>query len=168
MAPGQARRDTIRLEPVSGALPAGLDNLRAEARAEGHTMLDTLAADWATGKTRFDRRGEALFAAYLGADLAGMGGLTLDPTAPAALRMRRFYVSARFRRRGVGQALAAALLERAGQVRVVANAAAGSEPFWEALGFEPDRRDGHTHILTGATPSGRRPRSHPLAGERLG
>ena len=26
-------------------------------------------------------------------------------------------------------------------------AAGGSEPFWEALGFIPDRRDGHTHIL---------------------
>jgi len=90
----------IRLEPVIGALPAGFDDMRAEARTEGHTMLDTLAADWAAGKTRFDRSGEARFAAYVDENLAGMGGLTLDPSAPGALRMRRFYVSARFRRRG--------------------------------------------------------------------
>ena len=72
----------MRLAPVIGSLPAGFDNLRAEAGAEGHAMLDTLATDWAAGKTRFDRSNEALFAAYMGEDLAGIGGLTLDPAAP--------------------------------------------------------------------------------------
>ena len=45
--------------------------------------------------------------------------------------------------------LALALLQGvAGTSRVVTcNAAAGSEKFWEALGFAPDRRDGRTHIL---------------------
>jgi hypothetical protein len=30
---------------------------------------------------------------------------------------------------------------------VTVNAADGSEHFWEALGFTPDRVRGHTHIL---------------------
>jgi GNAT superfamily N-acetyltransferase len=137
----------IRLERVSGALPSGLDTMRAEARAENHTMLDTLANEWESGKTRFDRPGEALYAAYSGDELAGIGGLTLEPTIPGALRMRRFYVYRRFRRTGVGRALALALLNaRAGRT-VTANAAAGSEAFWQAFGFIPDRRDGHTHLL---------------------
>jgi GNAT superfamily N-acetyltransferase len=138
----------IRLERVTGALPHGLDAIRAEARAENHTMLDTLAGDWESGKTRFDGPGETLLAAYVDEALAAIGGLTLEPTIPGALRMRRFYVYRRFRRAGVGRALALALLTaRAGRA-VTANAAAGSEAFWEALGFIPDRRDGYTHILS--------------------
>ena len=88
----------IRLERVIGALPHGLDAMRDEARAENHTMLDTLASEWESGKTRFERPGEALYAAYLDGDLAGIGGLTLELTIPGALRMRRFYVYRRFRR----------------------------------------------------------------------
>jgi GNAT superfamily N-acetyltransferase len=137
----------IRLERVTGALPRGLDAMRAEARAENHFMLDTLAGEWESGKTRFDRPGEALYAAYSDDELAGIGGFTLEATIPGALRMRRFYVYRRFRRTSVGRALALALLAaRAGRA-VTCNAAGGSEPFWEALGFIPDRRDGHTHIL---------------------
>ena len=37
----------IRLERVTGALPADYEILRTEARAEGHSMLDTLAAAYA-------------------------------------------------------------------------------------------------------------------------
>ena len=140
----------IRLQRVVDALPAGFRALCEEARGDGHRMLDTLAAEWTTGAIRFDRPGETLLAAYADGALAGIGGLTLEPAIPGALRMRRFYVRVGHRRFGVGRALAAALLEeprRTGRV-VTANAATGSEAFWEALGFVADRRDGHTHILT--------------------
>lgn len=140
----------IRLVRVTDALPEGFAALRDEARAEHHCMLDTLATEWATRKTRFDRPGEALLAGYSGDNLAGIGGLTIEPAIACAFRMRRFYVRAVFRRSGVARHLALALLDgtaRPGQV-VTANAAAGSEAFWEALGFAPDRRDGYTHILT--------------------
>jgi GNAT superfamily N-acetyltransferase len=63
--------------------------------------------------------------------------------------MRRFYVRLEFRRGGVGRRLAAALLDpalRSGRP-VMVNAASGSGPFWESLGFAPDPRDGHTHVL---------------------
>lgn len=108
-------------------------------------MLDTLAGEWGSGTTRFNRLGEMLVAAYCDDALAGIGGVTLEPAMPGALRARRFYVSLAHRRHGVGRALAAALLREAGRT-VTCNAAAGSEKFWEALGFVPDRRDGRTHI----------------------
>ena len=149
MKRAEAKQRGFRLEPVTDNLPAGFDAMRREAREEGYRMLKTLAADWAAGKIRFDREGEALFAAYSGGLLAAIGGLTLEPAIPGALRMRRFYVRAPYRRIGVGKRLAARLLEpamRTGQV-VTVNAGRGSAPFWEALGFAPDRRDGHTHIL---------------------
>ncbi len=139
----------IRLARVTGALPAGFEALRDEARASGYGMLDTLAREWASGATRFDRPGERLIAAYVDDALAGIGGVTLEPAMSGALRMRRFYVAPAYRRRGVGRALAITLLDEARRQRcaVTCNAAGGSERFWEALGFAPDRRDGRTHLL---------------------
>jgi len=138
----------IRLERVVDTLPAGLDEMRAEARAEGHRMLDTLAAEWESGQNRFQREGEALFAAYLGDTLAGIGGLTTEPTIPGGYRMRRFYVRIACRRSGVARNLALRLLGGTFSHTVTANAAGGSESFWEALGFVPNRRDGYSHSLT--------------------
>jgi GNAT superfamily N-acetyltransferase len=130
-------------------LPIGFDALRAEACAEGYRHLERLAQEWSTHRLRFDREGELLLAAWSGADLAGIGGLTIDPVEPGTLRMRRFYVSGSFRRSGIGKAIAEALLGHASGLsrRVTVNAAAGSEPFWEALGFVSDPRNGHTHII---------------------
>ena len=138
----------IRLAPVTGALPAGFAALQAEARAEGYRMLDRLADEWVTGENRFDRPGEALLAAYAGQELAGVGGVTLEPALGGAFRMRRFYVRAAFRRSGVARSVALALLQATppGQI-VTVNAGPGSGPFWEVLGFAPDRAGaGWTHI----------------------
>jgi nucleoside triphosphate diphosphatase len=139
----------LKLKPVIGALPAELVAMRNEARNEGYHMLDRLAAEWDAGTLRFDRPGEALFAAYANGELAGIGGITIEPTVPGALRMRRFYVRRPFRRLGIARRLALALLNRpeAARQTITVNAAAGSEPFWEALGFISDHRDGHTHMM---------------------
>ena len=136
----------IRLKRVIGALPFTFDELRAEALAEGHHMLETLAVDWDAGTQRFDRSGEMLLLAYIDGTLAGIGGLTREPMISGALRMRRFYVRQPYRRYGVGRMLATTLLKKATGRIVTANAAAGSDVFWQSLGFTPDRRDGYTHI----------------------
>ena len=143
-----------RFQRVIDELPADFDTIRAEARAEGYRFLDRLANDWASGAMRFDRPGEALLTAYSAGVLAAIGGITIDPIVPDALRMRRFYVRPAFRRTGIGREIALALLEGALQrVRVVTlNAAEKSVPFWEALGFVPEARDGHTHIWLRAKP----------------
>jgi GNAT superfamily N-acetyltransferase len=139
----------VRLERVLTELPAGFDVLRAEARAEGYRHVERLADEWIAGRIRFDREGEALMAATLARQLAGIGGLTIDPSQPASLRMRRFCVRAAFRRNGIGRALAEHLLARARALgrTVTVNAGAGSEPFWRSLGFVAEARNGHTHIF---------------------
>jgi GNAT superfamily N-acetyltransferase len=144
----------IRLERVTAALPRDFVTLREDARSEGHAMLDTLATEWHSSGNRFDRPGEALIAAYAGDALVGIAGVTQEPAIAGAFRMRRFYVRPTFRRSGIARALALALLAdiEAGRT-LTCNAAAGSERFWEAFGFVPDRRDGFTHIRTGRTPS---------------
>ena len=51
---------------------------------------------------RFERPGEALLAAYSEGVLAAIGGITIDPIVPDALRMRRFNVRPAFRRPVLG------------------------------------------------------------------
>src|SRR5262249_31845346 len=101
-----------KLQHVIQDLPAGFDALRSEARAEGYRFVERLATDWASGTMRFDREAEVLLAARLKAVLCGIGGLTIEPVVPDALRMRRFYVRPAYRRSGIGRMLAIALLER--------------------------------------------------------
>jgi GNAT superfamily N-acetyltransferase len=139
----------VRLERIVEKLPFGFDLLRAEAQAEGYRHLERLAEEWSAGTMRFDREGEVLLGARFDADLAGIGGLTIDPALPGALRMRRFYVGKSFRRHGIGRALAEKLLAHArfSARLVTVNAAAGSEPFWEPLGFVLEVQHGHTHVI---------------------
>jgi len=145
----KASHDTLELKPVLDALPAGFDVLRAEALAEGFRQVERLAADWDAGRIRFDRDGEALLAARLNGVLVGIGGLTIEPVVAGALRMRRFYVRPAFRRIGVGRQLVTALLAGLDDDRsITVNAAPASIAFWESVGFNPDPRDGHTHILS--------------------
>src|SRR6267378_8175898 len=144
----KASDDPLELEPVLDTLPADFDALRADAHAEGFRQVERLAADWEAGRTRFDRDGEALLAARLNGVLVGIGGLTIEPVVPGALRMRRFYVRPAFRRFGVGRQLVTALLAGVdGGRSITVNAAPASIAFWESLGFKPDPRDGNTHIL---------------------
>jgi GNAT superfamily N-acetyltransferase len=135
--------------PVVERLPAGFDALRQNAHAEGHRNMDRLAEDWASGAQRFDAAGEALLAALVAGELACVGGITADPMMPGALRMRRFYVRTVFRRHGVGRRLAETLIASVHPgVRLSVNAGTQQAArFWEALGFMPDRRAGHTHTL---------------------
>ncbi|HUB13850.1 MAG TPA: GNAT family N-acetyltransferase [Acetobacteraceae bacterium] len=144
-----ARVTMVAIRPEAD-LPAGFGDLRDDARREGYTHIERLAADWASGTNRFAGQGEALVAAFMAARLAGVGGVTLDPIDPAALRMRRFYVRPHCRGQGIGRLMAEALLVHARDVTqsIVLNATTEiAVLFWEALGFLPDRRDGHTHTL---------------------
>jgi len=139
----------LRIEHVRTNLPQGFDQLRKEARADGFTFMDRLAADWEGGRMRFDGEGERLLAAFAEDTLAAVGGLTIDAFVTGALRMRRFYVRPGFRRSGLGRRLVNVLLRQSrkrGQL-VVANAAKGSEAFWAACGFIEDTNDNHTHVL---------------------
>jgi len=141
---------TIALMPVLTELPAGFDALRQEARDDRHTHMDRLAADWAAGTNRFDAAGEALLAAFVADELAGVGGMTIDTSDKTALRMRRFYVRPKFRQLGVARCMAEALMAQARLLThcLVLNATTDlAIRFWEALGFTPERRDGHTHVL---------------------
>lgn len=143
----------VQIVRVVETLPDGFAALADTARAEGVRNMGVLAGQWGKDGAIFAEPG-ALFAAFIDGDLAGVGGVTPqnDLTEPA-MRMRRLYVAPSFRRSGVGQALAGAMVQQGLQAArlLVCNARAGDAagPFWEAMGFERVHGEGFTHQLRG-------------------
>ena len=144
----------VQIVRVQGALPEGFERLRCEAAAEGFDHVERLAREWFSGALRFDGEGEALFAAFVDGELVGVGAVSHEHLEPSlgAMRMRRCYVRRAFRRRGVGRALAGAMIQQglACAPVLTVNAGAPDAPaFWSAMGFAPDARNGRTHMLRG-------------------
>ena len=141
----------LQLVRLFDELPDGFDDLVAEASGEGVRNIALLAEGWKAG-ARFQDDGEALFAAFLTGELAGVGGLSVEPAAPEpARRLRRFYVRPAMRRRGVAAALASALIhegfDSVDLLTVNARASAAAAPFWEAQGFVADDSGPWTHLM---------------------
>lgn len=140
-----------QLVRIFDELPEGFGDLVAEASGEGVRNMALLAEGWQAG-VRFEDDGEALLAAFLAGELAGIGAMTPEPAAlEPARRLRRFYVRPALRRRGVATALASALIhEGFDSVRLLtvnARASDAAAPFWEAQGFAPDTSGPWTHVL---------------------
>lgn len=141
----------LQLVRIFDDLPEDFDDLVAEASGEGVRNMALLADGWRSG-ARFQDDGEALFAAFLAGTLAGVGGLSVETgAAEPARRLRRLYVSPRFRRQGVATALASALihegLDSVSLLTVNAAASPAAGPFWEAQGFVADTSGPWTHVL---------------------
>lgn len=124
-----------RLRPT---MPA-FDALKEESRLEGYWMLVRLADGWASGRNRFLKRGEALFGAWHGRELAGVCGLNIDPYFEGRDqgRVRHLFVNAPHRRNGLGRMLVEAVIDRARHYFTVLNTRAPHEAFvfYERLGF---------------------------------
>lgn len=141
----------LQLVRIFDELPEGFGDLVAEASGEGVRNMALLAESWRAG-VRFEDDGEALLAAFLAGELAGIGAMTPEPAAlEPARRLRRFYVRPALRRRGVATALASALIhEGFDSVRLLtvnARASDAAASFWEAQGFAPDTSGPWTHAL---------------------
>ena len=115
-------------------------------------FLARLRDDWESEVLRFDRPGEGLLGAFADDALVGVGGLSLDPYAPAPglARLRHLYVRRGLRRQGFGRGLVAALLtlarSRFKTVRL-RTSAPGAAALYEGFGFVASTREGETHRL---------------------
>jgi GNAT superfamily N-acetyltransferase len=131
-------------------LPYGVDALAAMALDERHGMVLRLVEEFRSGRNRFDKIGEALWAALAGPALVGVCGLNRDPFAlpdERAGRVRRLYVVEEWRRLGVATALLNGVITTARDSFTTLTAFTTSHAaraFYLAHGFEPvtgvDRR----------------------------
>ena len=127
--------------------------LLAESETDGLRLVRRLVDEWASGVTRFDQPGEALFIARVADRVVGVCGLSIDPCGamPRVGRVRHLYVLRAQRRLGVGRQLMLEVLAAARRgfdvlrLRTTNPAAAA---LYEQLGFH--RRDDVadcTHVL---------------------
>jgi GNAT superfamily N-acetyltransferase len=138
----------VRTLPVDALAP-----LLAESTGEGFRFVERLSREWEEGRSRFDKPGELLLAAYDGETLVAIGDLTPDPysEAPGLGRLRHVYVRADSRRPGIGRRLVHALENAAEQTYralVLRTCTPTAARFYETLGY--------TLLPTGGTASHRR------------
>ena len=69
----------MAIERLTHLTPELLAAPIAESEAHGLRFVRRLTDEWLNGVNRFDRPGEALFAARDGADVVAVGGLNIDP-----------------------------------------------------------------------------------------
>jgi GNAT superfamily N-acetyltransferase len=145
--------DRVRIERLTEASADLFDALVAESESAGYRFVRRLADEWASGANRFDRPGEALFAAWMNGRLIGACGLNVDPytPAPGVGRVRHLYVLTDCRRSGIGRRLVEQVLGAArgrfDRLRLSTQNPAAAQ-LYERLGFE--RRLGavdHTHLV---------------------
>ena len=143
-------------------MPSCLYRLETAASEEGMKNVSRLIHEWNLGQTLFDRAGECLFIAQTNELNIGIGGILKCKDIPDALRVSRFYVLPRWRKKGVATALAnRAIMYASAFAEVITCNAQASEiapPFWESLGFNPVNIPGLTHVKSihnlGRAPTG--------------
>ena len=134
-------------------LPSDLAELELPSVKEDFRAVQRLREGWESGKNRFSGEGEALFEARYGRRLVAMGGLNRDPYAGSHTvgRIRHLYVLPELRRRGVGKAMVAAILEHATlsfDAVVLRTDRAEADSFYVALGFtRTPGAEAATHVL---------------------
>ena len=129
-----------------------MEKLRAEASREGFDFMETLFEQWSSGEQRFSQPGEVLCGCFDQGKLIAVGGLTIDPfcESPEVGRIRRVYVRAAWRNRGIGRMLVTHLVEEARKsftaVRLRAESGDAAR-LYERMGFTPVDSADASHIL---------------------
>ena len=129
-----------------------LEALVAESEAEGFHFLVRLRDEWRSGANRFDQPGEVFLIAERDGVPAGLCGLNRNPFgySPDTGRVRRLYVSAKHRRRGVARALVHEIIACARphyRRLVLRTNNSGADAFYESMGFRPRPEANSTHRL---------------------
>ena len=151
----------IEIEALRELRARDFAGLLTDSEASGQTFVRRLVADWASGANRFDRPGEALFAATTGDGLVACCGLNVDPYTEreGVGRVRHLYVHSAFRRLGIGERLVVQIIATAPARFDILRLRTGNPEaarLYERLGFR--RADGadcsHVMDLRCATPVG--------------
>jgi GNAT superfamily N-acetyltransferase len=125
-----------------------------ESKQEGFHFLDRLLNDYKNGSNDFKKPSEALYGVFTDKGiLIGIGGLNVDPytTNQKVGRVRRFYVSKNFRRKGIGQILLNKIVieaKRNFDILVLHTDTTLASQFYKSFGFhEKSKYPKATHFM---------------------
>ena len=126
--------------------------LATQAASEGHLFVGRLAADWASGRNRFEGAGEFLLLVWHASRLVGTCGLNQDPYQPDSGigRLRRLYVALEWRGHGLGSSLTTSALSSASPTFRTVRRRTHAPPaaaFYRRRGFREVGGDDATHEI---------------------
>jgi GNAT superfamily N-acetyltransferase len=144
----------FKIKPVVEDIydPAQFALLLKKSRGEGLNLILRLTENWECGANRFNRPGEAFFAAEHEGRYLAVGGRSHDPYLkdPSVLRIRHVYVLPEWRRLGIASVLMKRVLDiprgpfKKLTLRTLNPAA---RKFYERLGFSYVGEGDVTHEL---------------------
>jgi GNAT superfamily N-acetyltransferase len=129
-------------------------SLVEESKEEGFRFLDRLVNKYKNGTNNFNKPSESLYGVFTNEGiLIGIGGLNVDPYIKGQKvgRVRRFYISKNFRRKGIGQFLLNKIVNEAKKnfdVLVLNTDTPQASQFYSSFGFlEKSLYHKATHIM---------------------
>jgi GNAT superfamily N-acetyltransferase len=100
--------ERFRVKQISNLLHVDIFHLIVESKKEGFRFLGRLVEDYKNGTNNFNNPGEVVYGVFNEAGkVVAIGGLNIDPYTNENKigRLRRFYVSENYRRKGIGKLL---------------------------------------------------------------
>ena len=130
-----------KVKLINNLLDFDIESLIKESKEEGFRMIERLINDYKDGSNTFNKLGECLFGVFNEEDvLVAIGGLNKDPFSDRRYvgRLRRFYVSKGYRRKGIGSLLVTKIVEEANkyyEVLVLHTETEAAHQFYCTMGF---------------------------------
>ncbi|WP_419893826.1 GNAT family N-acetyltransferase [Oceanobacillus kimchii] len=132
------------VKKIYNLLEFELDTLVKESKQDGFRFLERLVNDYEAGSNAFNNFGEGLFAVFNEEGvIIAIGGLNKDPYSneKSIGRLRRFYVSKEYRRKGVGSLLVNKIIDEAKkyyEILVLHTDTGQADKFYTSLGFSKE------------------------------
>lgn len=126
---------------INNLLNFDLDSLVKQSKEEGFRFVERLKDDFKNGSNTFNHFGESLFGVFNEEGvLVAIGGLNKDPFSNEQFigRLRRFYVSKEYRRKGIGSLLVKRIIDeskRYYKILVLHTDTGHADKFYSSIGF---------------------------------
>ncbi|MBO1583101.1 GNAT family N-acetyltransferase [Bacillus sp. XF8] len=143
----------FQLKQIESLSQVGITHLVEESKKEGFNFLIKLVNEYRNKTNTFNKKGECLYGVFQDEVLIGIGGINQDPYMKAKVvgRLRRFYISKAYRRKGIGNLLLRKILSDAKehfQTVVLYTDTKQASQFYISNGFmKSEGYQGATHYL---------------------
>lgn len=134
----------VNIREIDDLNTVDVSKLVEESEAEGYRFLRRLVNQYEDGTNTFNKEGEVLYGVWDQQDrLVAIGGLNRDPYSDKSGvgRLRRFYISERARRQGIGTKLLKEIINHGRpyfKEIVVRTDSSIADAFYRANGFSGD------------------------------
>jgi len=133
--------EDFKVKQLKSLFYIDITHLVKESKEEGFRFLERLVNDYENGTNKFNKPGESLYGLFNKEGvLIAIGGLNIDPFSndEKVGRLRRFYVSKDYRRKGLGRLLLTQIINDAKhfyKVLVLHTDTEQGDKFYTSLGF---------------------------------